>query len=90
MVSKPSYQSNPVRAWRQWIEPWYLVYALLGAVAAGLIPVLLPLIASKDGSAAQVGLVVAAVSLHRGWSAALVHGSSLRSSSMKPPPSRAS
>jgi MFS family permease len=63
MVSKPIPQSHPIRAWRQWIEPWYLVYALLGAVAAGLIPVLLPLIASKDGSAAQVGLVVAAVSL---------------------------
>jgi MFS family permease len=63
MVAKPASQSHAAQAWRQWIEPWYLVYALLGAVAAGLIPVLLPLIASKGGSAAQVGLVVAAVSL---------------------------
>jgi DHA1 family tetracycline resistance protein-like MFS transporter len=63
VIAKPSLHSHSVQAWRQWIEPWYLVYALLGAVAAGLIPVLLPLIASKGGSAAQVGLVVAAVSL---------------------------
>jgi MFS transporter, DHA1 family, tetracycline resistance protein len=63
MVVKPAPQPHPALAWRQWIEPWYLVYALLGAVAAGLIPVLLPLIASKGGNAAQVGLVVAAVSL---------------------------
>jgi VIT1/CCC1 family predicted Fe2+/Mn2+ transporter len=63
MVAKPASQAHPTQTWRQWIEPWYLVYALLGAIAAGLIPVLLPLIASKDGSAAQVGLVVATVSL---------------------------
>ena len=63
MVAKPAPQAHSAQAWRQWIEPWYLVYALLGAIAAGLIPVLLPLIASHGGSAAQVGLVVAAVSL---------------------------
>ena len=63
MVAKPAPQAPFAQAWRQWIEPWYLVYALLGAIAAGLIPVLLPLIASRGGNAAQVGLVVAAVSL---------------------------
>ncbi len=63
MVAKPTPHTPAAQTWRHWIEPWYLVYALLGAVAAGLIPVLLPLIASQDGSAAQVGLVVAAVSL---------------------------
>jgi len=63
MLAKPAPQAHVSQAWRQWIEPWYLVYALLGAIAAGLIPVLLPLIASRGGSAAQVGLVVAAVSL---------------------------
>ena len=63
MVAKPAPQANATQTWRQWIEPWYLVYALLGAIAAGLIPVLLPLIASQGSSAAQVGLVVAAVSL---------------------------
>ena len=49
--------------WQEWIEPWYLVYALLGLVAAGLVPVLVPLIVNQTGNAGQVGLVMAAVSL---------------------------
>jgi MFS transporter, DHA1 family, tetracycline resistance protein len=51
------------RPWHAWIEPWYLVYALIGLVVAGLIPVLIPLIVSRSGNAGQVGLVVAGVSL---------------------------
>jgi MFS family permease len=47
----------------EWIEPWYLAYALTGVVVAGLVPVLIPLMVSKSGNAGQVGLVVAAVSL---------------------------
>jgi DHA1 family tetracycline resistance protein-like MFS transporter len=50
-------------SWRRWVEPWYLGYALLGASAAGLAPILLPLMVSKTGNAAQVGLVMAAFSL---------------------------
>ncbi len=49
--------------WLHWIEPWYLVYALLGVSAAGVIPVLLPLVVGRSGNAAQVGVVMAAVSL---------------------------
>jgi MFS transporter, DHA1 family, tetracycline resistance protein len=49
--------------WQAWIEPWYFVYAILGLVVAGLIPVLMPLIVSHAGNAGQVGLVMAAVSL---------------------------
>ena len=52
-----------LRAWRRWTEPWYLAYALLGAIVAGLIPILLPLVASRAGNPAYVGLVMAAVSL---------------------------
>jgi DHA1 family tetracycline resistance protein-like MFS transporter len=48
--------------WR-WVEPWYLAYALLGATAAGVAPILLPLAVSRTGSAAHIGLVMAAVSL---------------------------
>ncbi len=51
------------QAWQDWIEPWYVAYALTGVVVAGLIPVLIPLTVSKSGNAGQVGLVVAAVSL---------------------------
>ncbi len=51
------------RHWLEWIEPWYLVYALMGLVVAGLLPVLIPLIVSQSGNAGQVGLVVAALSL---------------------------
>jgi DHA1 family tetracycline resistance protein-like MFS transporter len=49
--------------WQRWVEPWYLVYALLGATAAGLIPVLLPLTISRTGSAIHIGLVMAALRL---------------------------
>jgi DHA1 family tetracycline resistance protein-like MFS transporter len=66
-ASKPASKGQIARSWqrwRQWIEPWYLVYAALGAMVAGLVPVLLPLlIVSRAGSAAQVGLVMAAVNL---------------------------
>ena len=49
--------------WYRWIEPWYLVYSLIGLVVAGLIPILIPLMAGRSGNAGQVGLVMAAVSL---------------------------
>jgi hypothetical protein len=42
-------------SWRQWVEPWYLAYALLGATIAGLAPILLPLTVSRIGKAADVG-----------------------------------
>ncbi len=49
--------------WRRWAEPWYLAYALLGAVIGGLMPILLPLAMNQRGGAAQVGLVMAALNL---------------------------
>jgi len=49
--------------WRQWVETWYLAYALLGVAIAGLAPILLPLTASRTGNAGDVGLVMAAFSL---------------------------
>ena len=51
------------RDWRNWIEPWYLSFAIIGMVVAGLVPVLIPLMVSRTGGAGQVGLVMAAVSL---------------------------
>jgi DHA1 family tetracycline resistance protein-like MFS transporter len=50
-------------SWRNWIEPWYLAYALLGVTVAGLVPILLPLAVSQSGNAADVGLVMAVLSL---------------------------
>ena len=50
-------------SWRRWVEPWYLTYALQGAVIAGLLPILLPLAASHAGNAAGIGLVMAGLSL---------------------------
>jgi DHA1 family tetracycline resistance protein-like MFS transporter len=50
-------------SWRKWIEPWYVVYAILGAIIAGLIPILLPLRVDQAGNPSQVGWVMAAVSL---------------------------
>jgi fucose permease len=54
---------NAERHWQKWLEPWYFVYALIGLVVAGLVPVLIPLIVSHTGDAGQVGLVMAAVPL---------------------------
>ena len=48
--------------WQQWIEPWYLVYAVQGALVAGLLPILLPLAVNRTGNAANIGLVMAAFS----------------------------
>ena len=49
--------------WRQWVEPWYFTYFLQGAAVAGLIPILLPLVVSRTGSAAHIGFVMAAFNL---------------------------
>jgi len=54
---------RPQQAWRRWVEPWYMAYALLGATGAGLTPILLPLSVSRTGRATHIGLVMAAVSL---------------------------
>jgi len=48
--------------WRQWVEPWYLPYALAGASTGGLVGILLPLAATQEGGASYVGVVMAAVS----------------------------
>ena len=53
--------ANP--GWRRWTETWYLSYALLGASVAGLAPILLPLSIGKDGSIADIGLVMGAFNL---------------------------
>jgi DHA1 family tetracycline resistance protein-like MFS transporter len=64
MSRKPAKGKSPSRhaGWR-WVEPWYLAYALQGATVGGLTPILLPLAVSQTGSAAHIGLVMAAVSL---------------------------
>jgi MFS family permease len=60
-----SSEETPAAAhrWQQWVEPWYLAYALLGVAAAGVVPILLPLTVSRAGGASNAGLVVAAFSL---------------------------
>jgi len=45
---------NMLANWFKWIEPWYLVYALLGTIIAGLIPVLLPLRVDQSGNPTHV------------------------------------
>jgi MFS family permease len=51
------------KTWRHWVEPWYLAYVLLGASAAGLVPILLPLEVYRSRGAASVGWVIAAYNL---------------------------
>jgi len=47
----------------KWVESWYISYALLGLSAAGLVPILLPLLVSQANGAADIGLVMAAFSM---------------------------
>jgi MFS transporter, DHA1 family, tetracycline resistance protein len=47
----------------KWIEGWYISYALLGLAAAGLMPILLPLLVGRTSGAADIGFVMAAFSL---------------------------
>ncbi|MFN2225426.1 MAG: MFS transporter [Anaerolineae bacterium] len=60
---KPQSGAAEGRAWWRWLEPWYGAYGLQGATIAGLAPILLPLAVSAQGSAAHVGLVMAAFNL---------------------------
>ena len=39
---------NLIHSIRQWVSPWYLAYAILGAVSTAIIPVLLPLIVTAS------------------------------------------
>ncbi len=49
---------------RRWIEAWYLIYAVLGIVSSGLVPVLLPLMmAALSPNVATVGYVVGAYNM---------------------------
>ncbi|MFN2150251.1 MAG: MFS transporter [Anaerolineales bacterium] len=63
MTTKTETIEKASGSWRKWVEPWYVVYAMLGTIIAGLIPVLLPLRVGQSGNPSQVGIVMAAVSL---------------------------
>ena len=69
LVSRNPMQTSPAHnlpshaPWWYWTEPWYVAYALLGVTATGVLPILLPLTISHLGSAADIGLVMAAISL---------------------------
>ncbi len=45
-----------------WFSPWYLVYVLVGAVAAGILPILVPLSVSSAG-AGSIGIIMAVLNL---------------------------
>jgi MFS family permease len=47
---------------RQLFEPWFIPFALVNGAAVGLIPILLPLVAARQG-AGHVGLVMGAFNL---------------------------
>lgn len=49
---------------RRWISPWFLAYALLGAVSSGLLPILLP-------------LMIVALTHHLSWVAYVMGGFNL-------------
>jgi hypothetical protein len=51
----------PTRHLGRWIEPWYVAYAILGALAFGSAVILIPLaVISRGGSATQIGAAIAA------------------------------
>jgi DHA1 family tetracycline resistance protein-like MFS transporter len=46
---------------QHWVEPWYLSYAILGALASGLAVILIPVVVDgSGGTATQVGAAIAA------------------------------
>ena len=48
----------------RWIEPWYVAYAILGALASGSAVILIPLaVIGRGGSATQVGAAIAALNV---------------------------
>ncbi len=47
----------------KWVESWYVSYALLGFTAAGLVPILLPILVGRTAGVENIGLVMAAYSL---------------------------
>jgi MFS transporter, DHA1 family, tetracycline resistance protein len=45
----------------RWIEPWYVAYAILGALASGAAVILIPLmVVENGGTAIQIGMAIAA------------------------------
>src|SRR5271168_5579653 len=51
----------PARHLGRWIEPWYVAYAILGALASGSAVILIPLaVFSRGGSVTQTGAAIAA------------------------------
>jgi MFS transporter, DHA1 family, tetracycline resistance protein len=84
-TDRPSTGSNrqviPVQGpIRRWVEPWYLSYAILGALASGLAVILIPLVVTRSGgTASHVGAAIAAQNVGAlfaplwGWSADRTH-----------------
>ena len=53
------------------IEPWYLAYAIVGALASGLAAILIPLVVTNSGgSSTQLGVAIAALGLFNAAAAA--------------------
>src|SRR5277367_5488101 len=51
----------PTRNVLRWIEPWYVSYAILGALASGAAVILIPLMVDENGGTAiQIGMAIAA------------------------------
>ncbi len=51
----------PTSNLRRWIEPWYISYAILGALASGVALILIPIVViDNGGSATQIGTAIAA------------------------------
>ena len=57
-LSDAMFTKGAADAWRRWVEPWYMAYALLGASAEGVVPLLLPLAVYRSSGTAYVGWVM--------------------------------
>lgn len=59
------------RGLRQWVEPWYFAYALLGMTFGGITAILVPLGAGEIGGPSTAGVVMGALGLGQlsatGW-----------------------
>lgn len=58
----PNHPVVPTQEVHRWIEPWYVAYAILGALASGTAVILIPVaVTANGGSAMQIGAAIAAL-----------------------------
>jgi hypothetical protein len=51
----------------RWIEPWYLAYAILGALASGLAVILIPVVVTNSGGSRRSSFPAVRLAATKSW-----------------------